>query len=208
VARSDGTTGTPQLAPRVDETLRSALDQTHLLHDLVAALGSPLNLVLPERIAENVAAFRAVYRRHHLAGQVWYAHKANQSSALVRALAATEAGIDVASVGELQHAAGAGFAPDRIMATGPKNRAFLWLAARLGVLVNADSVAELAELAAVVAAHRLPRVRVLARMSGFAGPGARVLSRRSRFGVPVADLDALVGLVGRHAGELDLVGVA
>ena len=59
----------------------------------------------------------------------------------------TPAGRDVASVAELQHALGAGIRPERIVATGPKNREFLWLAARAGVTVSADSQAELAELA-------------------------------------------------------------
>ena len=171
-------------------------------------LGSPLNVVLPHRIAANVAAFGETYRKHRLGGRIFFAHKANRSSALLREVAATEAGADVASLGELQHALGAGFAPDRIMATGPKSREFLWLAARTGVVVNADSTGELHELAALVAAHRLPRVRVMARLSGFPSPGVQVLSRRSRFGVPAGALAEVLDLVDKHTDRLDLVGIA
>ncbi|WP_307831194.1 Y4yA family PLP-dependent enzyme [Nucisporomicrobium flavum] len=188
--------------------MRSALAETVLLQQLVDACGSPLSVVLPDRMADNVAAFRAVLAGHRLAGEVFFAHKANRSSALVRHLAAGDAGIDVASLGELQHALSAGIAARRIMATGPKNREFLWLAARAGVTVNADSIDELSELASLVTAHRLPRVRVMARLSGFASTGARVTSRRSRFGVPARAIGAVADLIGKEAGALDLTGVA
>lgn len=196
------------LTPRIGPATQSLLDEGDLLERLVSGLGSPVNVVLPQVLHDNVAAFRAVYRRHRLSGRIHFAHKANRSAALLRELAATEAGVDVASLGELQHALGAGFTPGRIMATGPKDRPYLWLAARSGVTVNADSVAELTELAALVAAHGLPRVRVMVRLSGFATTGVRVMSRRSRFGVPFDRLDAVLDLILKHERELELTGVA
>ncbi|KUL37891.1 diaminopimelate decarboxylase [Streptomyces sp. NRRL F-4489] len=195
------------LEPRLEGPLASLLDAGDLLRSLVDALGSPLNVLLPDRIAENAERFRAAYRTHRLGGQVYFAHKANGSSALLRRLAATGAAVDVASLGELQHALGAGFTPDRIMATGPKDRAFLWLAARTGVTVNADSTAELDELAALIRAHGLARIPVLARLSAFDGPGVRMLTRPSRFGTPAAELDGLLKTVERHADVLELTGV-
>ncbi|WP_329577376.1 alanine racemase [Kitasatospora sp. NBC_01250] len=196
------------LTPRLAPPLASVLAATELLHSLTDALGSPLNLVLPEQLAENVEGFRAVYRSHHLAGEIFFAHKANRSSALARQLAALEVGMDVASVAELQHALGAGFTPARIMATGPKDPEFLWLAARLGVTVNLDSRAELEELAALVRKHGLPRVPVLLRLSGFHGPGVTLLSRPSRFGTDLAELDELLDAVERHQDVVELTGAA
>ncbi|MEV5427911.1 Y4yA family PLP-dependent enzyme [Streptomyces sp. NPDC052701] len=196
------------LEPRLDEGPRSLLGTPGLLHTLADALGSPLHVVLPDQVAANLARFRSVYGRHHLSGQVFYAHKANRSSALLRRLAATDAGADVASLGELQHALGAGFTADRIVATGPKNPEFLWLAARTSVTVGVDSRDELEQLAALVRAHALPRVRVLLRLSGFETPGVRVLSRRSRFGSPVRELAPLLDAVERHRDVADLTGVA
>ena len=196
------------LTPRIDPVMRSVLDDGDLLRQLVDGLGSPLNVVLPERVAANVEAFRAVHRRHRLRGRIYFAHKANRSAALLRELAATEAGVDVASLGELQHALGAGFTPDRIMATGPKNREFLWLAARTGIIVNADSLDELAELAALVAARALPRVRVMVRLAGFASHGVQVISRRSRFGVPAGAVDDVLDLLEKQADRLEPVGIA
>ena len=198
----------PYLQPRLEGDLRSVLEDPDLARQLIDALGSPLNLVLPEQVARNLQSFRVVYGRHHLGGQVYFAHKANRSHALVRRLAATDAGIDVASLAELQHALGAGFGPHRIMATGPKDREFLWLAARAGVIVNADSAAELAQLAAIVAAYALPTVRVMARLSGFASTGVNVMTRTSRFGTPAGDPAAVWDVLEKHRDELDFVGVA
>jgi diaminopimelate decarboxylase len=199
---------TPYLVPRIAPLLRSVLDEEDLLHQLVEALGSPLNVVVPEQLSGNVAGFRAVYDEHRLSGEIYFAHKANRSSALVRELAALGAGIDVASLGELQHALGAGFGPARIMATGPKGPAYLALAARAGVIVNADTLAELSELARLVAAQGLPRVRVMVRLSSFDSPGVNVMSRRSRFGTPVSAIGTALDLLEKHADTLELIGVA
>ncbi|MEU6665620.1 Y4yA family PLP-dependent enzyme [Streptomyces sp. NPDC046727] len=196
------------LAPRLGARLRSLLESPVLLHTLTGALGSPLNVVIPDQLDANLDEFRSVYGRHRLPGQVLFAHKANQSSALLRRLAATDAGVDVASLGELQHALGAGFTPDRITATGPKSPEFLWLAARTAVTVVADSRGELEQLAALVRGHGLSPVRILLRLSGFEASGVRVLSRRSRFGTSVRELGPLLDAVERHGDAVDLAGVA
>ncbi|MEV0119488.1 Y4yA family PLP-dependent enzyme [Streptomyces sp. NPDC050844] len=197
------------LEPRLEPRLASLLRAAGFLHTLAGGLGSPLNVVLPDQIAENLARFRAVYRRHRLSGEVFFAHKANRSSALVRRLAVTGAGagMDVASLGELQHALGAGFTPRQIMATGPKSPEFLWLAARCGAAVNVDGCGELDDLAALVRRYGLPRVRVLLRLASFASPGVRLLTRQSRFGTPVGELDALLKAVERHRDAVDFRGV-
>lgn len=196
------------LRPRVDGLLTEVLAAPERLAGLVDALGSPLNLVLPRRLAENAAAFGAVYARHRLGGTVYYAHKANRSSALVRELAATGCGIDVASLGELRHALAAGFTGDRIMATGPKDAEFLWLAARVGAVVSADSGGELTALAGLVARFGLDPVRVMIRLGGFDSPGVPILSRPSRFGVHAAEMSAVLDVLERHRDELRLVGTA
>ncbi|OLZ74784.1 diaminopimelate decarboxylase [Streptomyces sp. IMTB 2501] len=195
------------LEPRLGRRLRSVLESPGWLHMLADALGSPLHVVIPDQIVENFDGFRSTYGRHHLSGQVFFAHKANRSSAVLRRLAATDAGVDVASLGELQRALGSGFAPDRIMATGPKNPEFLWLAARGAVTVGIDAPEELEQLAVLVRTYSLPRVRILLRLSGFEAAGVRVLSRRSRFGTPVRELAAVLDMIERYADAVDLTGV-
>jgi diaminopimelate decarboxylase len=48
----------------------------------------------------------------------------------------------------------------------------------------------------------------MARLSGFTSAGVRIGSRRSRFGMPAAGVPQLLDLVEKHAGQLELVGVA
>ncbi|KGM11904.1 diaminopimelate decarboxylase [Cellulomonas bogoriensis 69B4 = DSM 16987] len=196
------------LDPLLTDPLRDLLQERTLLHDLVRALGSPLNLVLPQAVATNVDRFRAVYRDHGLSGHVYYAHKANRSSALVRHLASTPARLDVASLGELQHGLGAGFTPDRLMVTGPKGPELLWLAARTGAVVNVDSVAEIAALAQLVRAHGLPAVPVLVRLTAFPTSGTTMLRRTSRFGIDHRDLATALDLLVEHRDVLHMRGVA
>ncbi len=205
---TDHTQAPLYLDPRLAGDPRALLDDGALLRTLVDALGSPLNVVLPEVIAGNLDRFRAVYAEHHLTGRVHLAHKATRSAALLRRLAATDAGVDVASLGELRHALGCGFTPDRVLATGPKNPEFLWLCARTGVTVALDSAAELTALADLVSRFGLPRVRVTPRLSGFESSGTRMLSRRSRFGTPVAALNGLLDAVAARVDAVELTGVA
>ncbi|MFI8278419.1 Y4yA family PLP-dependent enzyme [Streptomyces sp. NPDC085929] len=201
-------TGPLYLEPRLAPRLAALLGSAPFLHMLVDALGSPLNVLLPDQAAENAEGFRSVYRRHRLGGHVFFAHKANRSRSLVRRLTTADAAVDVASLGELRHALGDGFTADRIMATGPKDPAFLWLAARSGVTVNADGPGELEALAGLVRRHGLLRPRVLLRLCEFETSGPRMLSRRSRFGTSVKALGPLLDLLERHRDSLDPVGVA
>ena len=111
------------LEPRLETRLRSVINAHDFLCDLVDALGSPLKVIVPEKIVENPGRFSTVYKRHRLSRDIFFAHKANRSSALVRQLADTKAGVDVASLGEPQHVLGAGFAPSRSWQQARRRRA-------------------------------------------------------------------------------------
>lgn len=198
----------PPLAPRLSSCWRDFLADPQLPSALIHGLGSPLNLVMPDRLLRNAEAFAAVYRRLRLRGSLYFAHKANRSTALVRRIAASGVGVDVASVGELQHALGAGVPGARIMATGPKGDDFLWLSATAGAIVNADSVEELERLGRLVRRHGLPSVRVMIRLSGFAPVGVTVLSRPSRFGVGADVVEGALAVLDRHREQLVLHGLA
>lgn len=196
------------LEPALSHAARELLDSADFLHGLAHSLGSPLNILLPAQIEANTKAFTSVFDRHRIGGAVYYAHKANRSTALVRHLASTPARIDIASLGELQHALASGFAPDRIMATGPKTPEFLWLAARAGVVVNADSPSELDTLGRICRSHGIAPVSVMVRFSGFGNSGTTVMSRQSRFGIHEADVRDYHNVLDGYRDELELIGVA
>ncbi|MFD6227597.1 Y4yA family PLP-dependent enzyme [Streptomyces sp. NPDC060232] len=195
------------LEPRLSAAMTSLLRSGPFLQSLVAALGSPLNVMLPDQIVLNLEVFRSVLRRHQLSGRFFFAHKANRSSALVRRLTTTDAGLDAASIGELQHALGCGFTADKVMATGPKDPEFLWLAARAGAIVHVDGLGELTAAAGFVRTYGLPRLRVLLRLSGCETSGARTLSRTSRFGTSFKALGRLLDTLQYFKDELEPIGV-
>ncbi|MFJ9390284.1 alanine racemase [Nocardioides sp. NPDC101246] len=169
--------------------------------EAIERFGSPLHVVFPQVIAENAAALAGVLRRHGVPYDIFYAHKVNASAALLAETSAAGLGADVASAAELDRALAAGFAPDRIEATGPKSPAFIERIAGLGVTANADDLWELDRLAAAAPAGSA--VPVLLRLSGFASPAVP----QSRFGIDLADADAALETVRRAPG-LDLRGVA
>ncbi|MDQ4115247.1 MAG: alanine racemase [Actinomycetota bacterium] len=169
--------------------------------EAIERFGSPLHVVFPQVMAENAAALAGVVRRHGVPYDIFYAHKVNASTALLAEACAAGLGADVASAAELDRALAAGFAPDRIEATGPKSPAFIERIAALGVAANADDLWELDRLAAAAPAGS--SVPVLLRLSGFASPAVP----QSRFGIDLADADAALETV-RHAPGLDLRGVA
>ncbi|MER7604785.1 alanine racemase [Nocardioides sp. NPDC127503] len=167
----------------------------------IERFGSPLHVVFPQVMAENAKALAGVLRRHGVPYDIFYAHKVNASAALLAEACGAGIGADVASAAELDRALAAGFAPERIEATGPKSPAFIERTAELGVTVNADDLWELDRLAAAAPAGSV--VPVLLRLSGFASPAVP----QSRFGIDLADADAAVETVRRAPG-LDLRGVA
>ena len=168
--------------------------------EAIERFGSPLHVVFPQVMAENATALAGVLRRHGVPYDIFYAHKVNASAALLAEACAAGLGADVASGAELDRALAAGFAPDRIEATGPKSPAFIERIAGLGVTVNADDLWELDRLAAAPTGCSVP---VLLRLSGFASPAVP----QSRFGIDLADADAALETVRRAPG-LDLRGVA
>ncbi|MGY0536138.1 alanine racemase [Nocardioides sp. YJ-D4] len=177
------------------------LDDAAAVGEAIERFGSPLHVVFPQVMAENATALAGVLRRHGVPYDIFYAHKVNASAALLAEASIAGLGADVASAAELDRALAAGFAPDRIEATGPKSPAFIDRIAALGLTANADDLWELDRLAAATPAGSA--VPVLLRLSGFASPAVP----QSRFGIDLADADAALETVRRAPG-LDLRGVA
>ena len=167
------------------------------LIDLVEAYGSPLNIVWPHRVQQNVRAMRSALQGHAAETRIFYGAKVNKSPLLVRAAVEAGAGVDVSSVHELRDALRAGANPSRICATGPAKTAIFHaeLIAR-GALISIDSLEELSEI------ERGPskgNIRVLLRYR----PS---FSRSSRFGMDAdASLKCLRRL-SRPAGRFAFEG--
>lgn len=143
-----------------DDWERRLLADPELLGDIAFAVGGPFHVMFPARVGRNIEAFREVFERAGVDGTIYYGKKANKARCVARACAEHGAGVDVASVGELNSALAQGVRGDELMVTGPaKSDELLWLAARHGALLAVDEAGELERLAA----QSIP-VRVLLRV--------------------------------------------
>ncbi len=151
------------------------------------------------------AAFGAYPHRLH------YALKANSAFALVRLLRELGSAVDANSLGEIELARRAGFAPGEIVFTGVgKSAAELEAAVPLGLkAINAESAGELSRIEAIAA--RLGRVaRVAIRINpdidAKSHPHISTGLKVNKFGVPLEEARALLAAIGGRPA-LKLVAV-
>jgi len=153
--------------------------------------------LLKARVAELRAALPKGIELH-------YAMKANPMPALVQWMAGLVDGIDVASAGELQVALNAGADPHEISFAGPGKRDIeLGQAVAAGVLVNVESVRELAPLARASQRLGLP-ARVALRVNPdfeLKGSGMRMSGGPKQFGIDAEAMREVLAEVGKLAGD-------
>ena len=95
------------LKPRMHDHIRAYLNEyQEQIFDLVDAFGSPLNLMFPQVIEDNIAAFREVYDRYNIQGRVYVSTKPNKSAAALKQAALCDVGVDVSSGNSLKFALG------------------------------------------------------------------------------------------------------
>ncbi|PDT80249.1 Y4yA family PLP-dependent enzyme [Sinorhizobium sp. BJ1] len=162
-----------------------------LLFDWAARHGSPLNLVWPDALQENLAALKGVLTECRVEHAIYYGAKVNKSPGLMQAALSAGAGLDVSSLYEIRDARLLGAEGVRLVATGPaKTGAFHQELIDCNALISVDSPEELEDLI-----HGLP---------ADVGPQPILLRLRprnqskSRFGMPA---DAVVHCLARLAGE-------
>lgn len=171
------------------------------LRDLLTRWGSPLHVVLAERLSRNVAAIGETTDGAP-ACELFYSCKTNPVAGVLELLRAQGAGVEVASPYELWLAQRVGFRPDRIIYNGPaKSEASLREAvARDVLLINVNHAEEVALLARIACeVGRRPRVGIRVAMPG---------GWSGQFGVPI-DQGAALAAYGAalDSGVLDVVGL-
>jgi diaminopimelate decarboxylase len=194
------------LRPAMSATVRDFIAEQKQLRQLVKSLGSPLNILFPDSVSANVQSFADTLSRHRLLGRVFFAHKTSRSDSVVKKLATEKVSLDVASLAELKHALACGFDGSRLEATGPKNAEFIALCLMHSVVLNLDSKSELEQAITVRRQLKLEgKTRVLIRLSGFADAVAANLSKSSRFGVPLVEVDSVLSILEENE-EFSLLG--
>jgi diaminopimelate decarboxylase len=130
--------------------------------------------------------------------------KANPLVAVLEVVVQAGAGLECASIEEVELARAAGCPPARIIFDSPaKTREEIELALQLGLHLNVDNLSELARIAAHVDTHGPPAGHVGLRINPQVGAGSiaitSVAGRTSKFGEPLAtQRAAIVDAFQRH----------
>ena len=179
---------------------------------LARSYGTPLYLLDEATFRGSCRAYRAALARHYPGtSNAHYASKALLNSAVAQLVAEEGLGLDVVSGGELFVALRAGFPAERIHLHGnAKPRAELEqaLAAGIGKIV-VDTLDELDLLAQLTANHATPQAILLRLSPDIAADTHAHMqtgSAVSKFGLPLAALDAAATRIARAPG-LRLAGL-
>lgn len=197
----------PKVRAAIHPSIERFLSNKEFVFSLVDGMGSPLNVMFPDNIAETIDRFEKVYKDRQLQGRIFYTSKPNKSAALKKRAALTSVGLDVSSEGELKAALTCGFHPSRIEATGPKNLDYLALGVQQDILLNVDNMTELQQLVGM--SSLLPkgrRIRILVRLDGFRPERVKFTAQDSAFGNRVEDAAAVMDFLVRHKDILDFHG--
>ncbi|MDD3340857.1 MAG: hypothetical protein PHN72_01455 [Bacilli bacterium] len=194
-----------KFTPLIDEPILSFLKDKNQVKKLTSMFGSPCNVLFPQRLQENINIFYNIFDKHLIDGKVFYAHKANQSTAIVKEAALTKASIDVASLNELKSAVSSGFVGDKIEATGPKNIHFLILGLQHHITFNIDSISELEQLLILKEKLKIKqKIKIICRISGFRYND--MLSKKSRFGIDIEEMDTCFCMIKENLQKIDFLG--
>lgn len=208
IAETENHAASPvRLRPRIAENISQFLENRELVHQLCNGFGSPLNIVFPDNIEGNIKSFEDAYKKHMLRGRIYFTSKPCKSKALIRKASLYNVGADVSSSGSLNHVLNAGFAPERIEATGPKNVDYILKCLQLDVLINADSISELHTLKELRAKLGLTRkARVMVRLTGFSSPRLHFTPQDGTFGTHIKDIPYVLDWLVTHKDIIDFKG--
>jgi len=193
------------LRPVLSQTEEELLKNKKLIFSLVKAFGSPLNLVFPEEVKKNYDSFNSLFDSLEIDGEILYAQKANKSIALLRELIFNGSGTNNASLPEVQHALANGCSAKIVEAGGPKTQEYIQFGVHSNVLMNIDSLSELEQVISS-AQQQNKKVRIILRLSGFMTEGVQVMSKPTRFGINIKDVETALDLVAKLSDYLDFQG--
>ena len=173
------------------------------MQSIVERAGTPLYVYSARGVAEAYTALDRAFAAYPHA--IHYAMKANSTLAIVRLLRSLGSKADANSVGEIQVAERAGFAPAEVVFTGVgKTRDELEYAVANGVgTINAESAGELDRIAAIARAMgKQARValRVNPDIDAKSHPNISTGLKTNKFGVPLQEARGIYGARKTLAG--------
>lgn len=199
---------TPRLRPCIHPRIQELLKKPDMIFSLTDKFGSPLNLIFPQNIRDNVHAFQGIYKKYSLRGRIYFTSKPCKSRALFEDAKSEDIGIDVSSAGSLQTVMECGWNADRIGATGPKNKAYILLALKNDVLINVDNIDELKQIAACHTTLSIgKKARITIRIADCGPSNVRFLNEDdTTFGIRTEDMDWVFFYLKEREEIFDLLG--
>ncbi len=198
----------PRVRPRIHPRIQTLLQNKDLIFDLADQFGSPLNLVFPQNIHENIKTYQDAYKKNRLRGKIYFTSKPCKSLSLFREAAGSDIGIDVSSARSLQAVMACGWENDRIGATGPKNKTYISLALQNDILLNVDNIDELKQISALHASLGIGRkARITIRIADHGSSRVQFLTQDdTTFGIRTADMEWTFLFLKEHSDKLDFQG--
>ena len=176
------------------ETSRGVPDESVLSSEVLIELAdeykTPLYVYDGDQILKNFSAFQSAVSS--LNSKVYFAVKANSSTAILSLLSEAGAGADIVSGGELQRAMNANISPDDIIFSGvgkTDDELLLAMHNKIGQ-INVESGAELDRITALASSYNL-KCSVALRINVNVDPGSHEKistgQNSTKFGIPLID---------------------
>lgn len=198
-----------KFTPKVCQIMQEFLEDKQKVFNLVDCFGSPLNILFPENLDNNVIAFNEVFNEFKIKGRIFYAHKCNKSQAIIKRVIYNNIGIDVASVQELKNALGSGFVGKNIEATGPKNEDFIYLGVMQNITFNVDNLQELTDIIKFAKQiNKKEKTKILLRINEFSSKEQKIVNRQSRFGMNLSSIYEAIEIIKDNEKYVNFLGFA
>lgn len=195
--------------PIITDQIKSFLQNKDYLYSLINTFKRPLNLIFLNEIKNNISKFTDVLKKYNIKSSIYYAHKCNKSSAIVKEVLNEGINIDVASEKELQHVLSCGFTGDKIEATGPKNDLFIILGLRHNIIFNVDNISE---LETIIKYHKQinkqEKTKILFRLNDFSSTENKFIKKQSRFGTPIKSVKEILKIIKDNSNYINCIGFA
>ena len=189
-----------KFTPVLCQEVKEFIDDGELVLDTMRCFGSPCNVIFPEVMDRNINAFKEIFKKYSISGKIFYAHKCNKSSSIVKQALKNDICIDVASENELKDALANGFVGAKIEATGPKNKEFIYLGVMQNITFNVDNIEELKD--------KKEKTKILLRLTGFSSGQTKIAGKQSRFGIPLSLFNDCLDIIEANQKYVNFIGLA
>ncbi len=193
----------PVSNPIIHPKIFGFLAKKELIFNLLQKHGSPLHLLFPQIIKENIDNFKSFYKENHLSGQIFYAHKANRTFEIIKYIVNNNIGIEVSSEDELDNAIKANFPSKKVIANGPKNAKYLKKALEFNCFIGVDSIVELKK---VLTSNQ--KRKIIVRLSNFVDTQIKIRNYISRFGIDYSQVNDLKKILLENKEKIEILGLS